>query len=83
MMLGIPIIASDISMNLEAVKNDYSALVYKVRDDEQLLEKMKFCINHYSKMIEMGENARGVAMKNFEINKIAQQFETFLKQKIN
>ncbi len=83
MMLGIPIIASDISMNLEAVQNDYSALVYKVRDDEKLLEKMEFCINHYSKMIEMGENARGVALEKFEINKIAQHFETFLKQKIN
>jgi glycosyltransferase involved in cell wall biosynthesis len=83
MMLGIPIIASDISMNLEAVQNDYSALVYKVRDDEKLLEKMKFCIHNFSKMIEMGENARGVAMEKFEINKIAQQFETFLKQKIN
>ena len=44
---------------------------------------MKFCIHNYSKMIEMGENASGVAMEKFEINKIAQQFETFLKQKIN
>lgn len=83
MMLGIPIIASDISMNLEAVQADYSSLVYTVRDENMLLEKMNFCILHYSKMIEMGENARGIAMKKFEIKLIAHQFETFLKQKIN
>jgi glycosyltransferase involved in cell wall biosynthesis len=83
MMLGIPIIASDITMNLEAVQADYSSLVYTVRDENMLLEKMNFCIHHYSQMIEMGENARGVAMEKFEIKAIALQFETFLKQKIN
>lgn len=38
---------------------------------------------HYALTDQMGENARGVALEKFEINKIAQQFETFLKQKIN
>ncbi len=83
MMLGIPIIASDISMNLEAVQADYSSLVYTVRDENMLLEKMNFCIHRYAQMIKMGENARGVAMEKFEIKAITQQFETFLKQKIN
>jgi len=83
MMLGIPIIASDITMNLEAVQADYSSLVYTVRDENMLLEKMNFCIDHYSKIIEMGENARGVAMEKFEIKAIAHKFETFLKQNIN
>ena len=48
-----------------------------------LLEKMNFCIHRYAQMIKMGENARGVAMEKFEIKAITQQFETFLKQKIN
>jgi len=55
-------------------------LVYKVRDDEKLLEKMKFCINHYSKMIEMGNNARTTAINRFEIKIIANQYESFLNQ---
>lgn len=83
MMLGIPIIASDITMNLEAVQPDYSALVYTVRDETMLFEKMKFCLQHYTKMIEMGNNARVTASEKFEIKTIAYQFESFLKQKIN
>jgi glycosyltransferase involved in cell wall biosynthesis len=83
MMLGIPIIASDITMNLEAVQADYSSLVYKVRDENMLLEKMSFCIHHYSQMIQMGKNARVVALERFEIKSIANQFETFLNQKIS
>jgi glycosyltransferase involved in cell wall biosynthesis len=83
MMLGIPIVASDISMNLEAVQPNYTALVYPVRNENMLLENMNYCFQHYSKMIEMGNNARNVAIEKFEIKTIAHQYETFLKQKIN
>jgi len=83
MMLGIPIIASNIKMNLEAVESDYSALIYTVRDEKMLLDKMRFCLQQYSKMIEIGNNARSTALNRFEIKIISNQYETFLKQKIN
>jgi len=83
MMLGIPIIASDISMNLEAVQPDYTALVYPVRNEKKLAENMNDCVVHYSKMIVMGKNARTVAIEKFEIKTISHQYETFLNQIIN
>lgn len=83
MMLGIPIIASNITMNLEAVQSNYTALVYPVKDEKKLAENLNYCVQHYPKMIEMGENARTVAIEKFEIKKIAHQYETFLNQKIN
>jgi len=83
MMLGIPIIASDISMNLEAVQHNYTSLVFPLKDEKKLAENMNYCLQHYSKMIVIGENARSVALAKFEIKTIAHQYETFLKQKIN
>jgi len=83
MMLGIPIIASNISMNLEAVQPNYSALVYPVRNENILAENLRTCFEDYSKMIEMGQNARLVALEKFEIKTISKQYETFLKGKIN
>ncbi len=83
MMLGIPIIASNITMNLEAVQSNYTALVYPVKDEKKLAENLNYCVQDYPKMIEMGENARTVAIEKFEIKTIAHQYETFLNQKIN
>jgi hypothetical protein len=34
-------------------------------------------------MIEIGNNARSTALNRFEIKIISNQYETFLKQKIN
>jgi glycosyltransferase involved in cell wall biosynthesis len=78
MMAGIPIIASDIPMNLEAVDLN-TALVYPVGDAEKLAQKMDEMISGYSGMVEMGKRARGLAGSKFEIRKIASEYESFLK----
>jgi glycosyltransferase involved in cell wall biosynthesis len=79
MITGIPIIASDIPMNLEAVTSDKTALVFKVKDTNDLQMKMEKMLNEYSTMTEMGKRAREEAMTRFDIIKISNQYEAFLK----
>jgi glycosyltransferase involved in cell wall biosynthesis len=79
MIAGIPIIASDIPMNLEAVSKD-TALIYPVKNTNELAASMNRMIESYPSMIEMGKQARQVACERFDINMIAHQYETFLKE---
>ena len=83
MMTGIPIICSDIPMNLEAVTNGETAIVHKVRDAESLAGCMESAIHNYKKMIHIGMNARKVASASFDINVIARQYENVLRAASN
>jgi glycosyltransferase involved in cell wall biosynthesis len=79
MMAGIPIIASDIPMNLEAVKDQESALVFPVGDRNALKEKMIYAIENPELMLELGNQARTVASQRFDIDVIAKEYEGVLK----
>jgi glycosyltransferase involved in cell wall biosynthesis len=80
MMAGIPIIASDIPMNLEAVSHGKTALTFKVGNSQDLLEKMKFAIEHPEEMVELGKQARREAEERFDIEKIAWEYEGVVKR---
>jgi glycosyltransferase involved in cell wall biosynthesis len=75
MMAGIPIIASDIPMNLEAVDSEESALIFKVKSIDSLSEKMALAIENPKLMNKLGASARVKAVKLFSINEIAFQYE--------
>lgn len=79
MMVGIPTIASDIPMNLEAVVDGETALVHKVKDAESIAAQMKKMITSYQPMQEMGMRARSEALKRFDIKIISKQYEDHLK----
>jgi glycosyltransferase involved in cell wall biosynthesis len=74
MMTGIPIIASDIPMNLEAVEDRKTAHVFKVRDVQDLLSKMQETINNFQKSKAMGEQARVDATNRFNQKNISKQY---------
>ncbi|MDN3204689.1 glycosyltransferase [Algoriphagus sediminis] len=78
MMVGIPIIASDISMNLEAVSDRETALVYPVGQVEALIEKMIWAISCKEKVKVLGEKARQKAKKDFDIEVISKDYEKVL-----
>ncbi|TFV97267.1 glycosyltransferase [Algoriphagus kandeliae] len=78
MMAGIPIIASDIPMNLEAVESNKSALIFPVCDNKALEDKMIFAIETPEFMYQLGQEARNQAVKRFDIEKIAKQYEETL-----
>lgn len=79
MMTGVPIIASNIPMNLEAVTENKTALIHRVQDAQDLKSKMETVINSYEKVIGMGKSAREEAFKRFDIGTISNQYEGFLK----
>ncbi|GGF46918.1 glycosyltransferase [Echinicola rosea] len=83
MMVGIPIIASDIPMNLEAITPDKNALTFPVKDAEMLAKQMTYAINNPQKMAEMGQNAREEAIERFDIEKIAKAYERVLRRVLN
>ncbi|NVJ86817.1 MAG: glycosyltransferase [Algoriphagus sp.] len=78
MMAGIPIIASDIPMNLEAVTDQKSALVFPVQNIESLKECMLWAIENPDQMEGLGNEARKVSIERFDIEKIALQYEQIL-----
>ncbi|SIN80740.1 glycosyltransferase family 4 protein [Algoriphagus halophilus] len=77
MMAGISIIASNISMNLEAVSTE-NALIFEVQNSEQLANQMIFAIENPEYMAELGRKAREEAIARFDIEKIAIQYEQTL-----
>ena len=81
-MAEVPIIASDIPMNLEAVSND-TATIFKVRDVNDLASKMSKVINEYPRTLEMARIAREEASQRFDIRNIAKEYETFLADVVN
>ena len=83
MITGIPIVASDISMNKEAVTDGKTALLFKVKDKQQLFERMKNVILNYDDVLSLGKNARDEALSRFDIKIIANQYEVFLKSVVN
>ena len=79
MMAGIPIIASDIPMNLEAIEADKSALVFPVGNVGALADQLLFAIQNPERMEELGKEARKVGIQNFDIEVIAKEYEEVLR----
>ncbi len=78
MLSGIPIIASDIPMNLEAISPDETALTFPVKDLDALAAKMVWAIQNQNAMAELGKAAREVAKERFDIREIAAKYEQTL-----
>ncbi|GMQ29577.1 glycosyltransferase [Algoriphagus confluentis] len=78
MMAGIPIIASDIPMNLEAIEDKKSGLVFPVNQVNALASQMTWAIENPELIRELGINARMIAEERFEIEKIAKRYEATL-----
>jgi glycosyltransferase involved in cell wall biosynthesis len=78
MLSGIPIIASDISMNLEAVKDKETALTFEVKNTQMLEQKMIFAIENPDMIKKIGAKARTVSIERFDIKTIAKQYEETL-----
>lgn len=83
MMAGIPIIASDIPMNLEALTHKKSALVFSVKNIEHLTEMMDWAIENSNQMKVMGKEARKIAIERFNIDHISNQYLRVLKKVLN
>lgn len=83
MMVGVPIIASDIPMNLEAVEHNTTASVFPVKNADALRNAMQKMIENYPMYDAMAKNARQLAFQKFDIRNISYEYENILKQSIH
>lgn len=68
--MGRPSIVTDVSGSRDAVVNKKTGLFVKVKDSQDLAEKIIYAINNKEEMIEMGKNARKFVIENFEKDRV-------------
>jgi glycosyltransferase involved in cell wall biosynthesis len=77
MLSGIPIIASDIPMNLEAVTHQ-EASIARVKDAQSIAACMEEVMSNYALAVSKGAKARQRALQLFEVREVAAEYESFL-----
>ncbi len=82
MMVGLPIVASDIPMNLEAVTDHETALVHRVKDPDHIFGQLMSIMKHYEDAVQLGNRAREEAIRRFDIKNIARSYENFLRETV-
>lgn len=75
MLMGKPIIASNIEVIAESVEHNSSALLFKTKDVLDLTEKVLWALDHPVEMANFGVNAKIEAVKRFNIENIAEKHE--------
>ena len=83
LMSGIPVIASDIPMNKEAVENEKNGLLYEVSNVTDLYTTMCSLYSYYDAAIERGIYARSKALESYDINEVAISYEKILRTIVN
>jgi glycosyltransferase involved in cell wall biosynthesis len=73
MIAGIPILASDIPMNKEAVTHLQDAYLFKVKSQESIIEALEFALANQVKMRSFAQSARNKAVASYDINSVAKQ----------
>jgi glycosyltransferase involved in cell wall biosynthesis len=71
---GIPIVASDIPMNLEAISPGKNAWFFHHTDWNDLYETMLSLMTNYSRACEIGKIIRLRAIDNYDIQQIAYEY---------
>jgi glycosyltransferase involved in cell wall biosynthesis len=75
MLAAKPIIITNIPVFAEQVENGKSGLLFEIMNPEDLASKMQWVMEHYEESIAMGFEARKFALKHFDIDKVAAQYE--------
>ncbi len=79
LITGIPIVASDIPMNIEAVSPGKDAYFFRSKDHQHLYEKMLALMNGYENACELGKLMRSRAIVNYDIQNVAYSYEKTLE----
>ena len=76
-------IASDSTGTSQYIENGINGLICKTNDVEDLMQKMKWCIDNRAKLNEIGNNARKTYEENFTLEKFGDRLEQLLIQTKN
>lgn len=78
MLSGIPILASNIPMNLEAVEHKKTGYIFNVKSRDSIRLALEWYIKNTVEAINMAQLAAQVARVKYDIKKISQQYEDLL-----
>ncbi len=79
MNLSLCSIVSDISENKELIKDQKNGLTFKTGDFYDLADKIMYIVNDSKKREELGIRARETIVRNYDISKIIEDLDKFLK----
>jgi glycosyltransferase involved in cell wall biosynthesis len=74
LIAGIPLVASDIPMNLEAISPGKDAYFFRHNDYRDLYDKMDQLMNSYEVSCEVAKFMRRRAIDNYDIRKVANEY---------
>ncbi|EJT6472863.1 glycosyltransferase, partial [Clostridium perfringens] len=74
----LPIIASDLPGIKSFIKENFTGLLFKCGDSNDLSKKIKYIINNESKANELGENAYKELLENYNLEKNSDKFYEFI-----
>jgi glycosyltransferase involved in cell wall biosynthesis len=83
LITGIPIVASDIPMNVEAISPGKDAYFFRNNDSRDLYEKMNLLMNNYDSACEFGKVMRCRAIDNYDIRHVAKTYEKTIETVVN
>jgi glycosyltransferase involved in cell wall biosynthesis len=75
MMVGLPIIVSDIAMNLEAITHNETAIVFESNNITALESAITTLVEQYEHACEYGRAARIKAFEYFDIKVVIKKYE--------
>lgn len=78
MFAGLPVLASDIGPNQEAIKHGHTGYLFETGSIEAIEQAMLWFIENKSVAYQYAKEAYQYAKNNFELNDIVEQFEEFL-----
>lgn len=83
LITGIPFVASDIPMNLEAISPGRLSFIFRAGDADSLTNEMDKLMTHYDEACRIGEIARNRASDYYDIKNIASAYEATLREVLN
>jgi len=83
LITGIPLVASDIPMNLEAISPGKDAYFFRSNDSLDLYDKMDQLMNNYDSACEIGKLMRCRAIVNYDIRKVANDYAKTIETVVN
>jgi glycosyltransferase involved in cell wall biosynthesis len=83
LVTGIPLVASDIPMNLEAISPGRLSFIFKAGDADSLAFQMERLMSDYGEACRIAEIARNRAMDYYNIRYVASVYASTLKQVVN
>ncbi len=80
MLTGVPIVASNIPMNLEAVTHNTTARIFQVQNVTDLQTQMLWIFQNYSQAQLLGQQARKEALARFDMQQIGANYLQIVEQ---